>query len=91
MVSDFNCSSNLPEIGVNSVSIPNTIFQDEGDSVLLTIYTSPSLYPDPDAPANSLTVNSSVVGVCINNLMSFVDNITVKFQLTTDVSLALPL
>ena len=89
MVSDFNCASNLPDIAVNSVSIPNTIFQDEGDSVLLTVYTSPSLYPD--APSNSLTVNSSVAEVCINNLMSFVDNITVKFQLTTDVSSALPL
>ena len=82
--SDFNCTTSVPESRVANVFIPKTVLQDGGGRVLLTVYTSPSLYPYTST--NNLTVNSPVVGVCINDLVQFVENITINFQLPTGVS-----
>ena len=82
------CTMNVPDSSMASVSVPKTLFGESEDiSILLSLFNSPSLFRDMSS--NNLTVNTMVIGISINNFTQLSENITLHFQLQRSVSLSL--
>ncbi|CAI8020051.1 Adhesion G-protein coupled receptor G4, partial [Geodia barretti] len=78
--SGSTCTMNVPDSSMASVSVPMTLFGESEDiSILLSLFNSPSLFRDMSS--NNLTVNTTVIGISINNFTQLSDNITLHFQL----------
>ena len=83
--SDSDCSRNVPDSSMASVSVPMTLFEESEDiSILLALFNSPSLFLD--ISSSNLTVNTTVIGISINNFTQLSQNITLHFQLQRSVS-----
>ena len=83
--SGSDCTKNVPESTMASVSVPKMLFEgSEGINILLALYNSPSLFHDNSS--SNLTVNSTVIGISINNFTQLPQNITLHFQLLRSVS-----
>ena len=86
--SGSECTMNVPDSSTASVTVPKTLFGESEDiSILLSLFNSPSLFRDMSS--NNLTVNTTVIGISINNFTQLSENITLHFQLQRSVSLSL--